>query len=489
MRTRFSYAGQGPPYSANAAPSKALKPFTYPTDQGSSYPDKWSSTFSSPVKALDGFEFATDLPKRNTRNTWNDFDHYKMSVLFPGAMSIPTCQRLFLTYPLGYIFNIPANMSTIASQFGGDSAPMTGVNPLYVGSGTGYKVVPVAGLQNLQFKALRAMLPGIRPRVLSLAEIYQLKDLPRINKTADMATKLITKIKALAPNSRIAEKLLFGYTKKLPLAKLLLVLPAELYLQVKFNILPLISDIAAIKDSCSTVAGEVAKLLQEQNRPQISHTSYDLSSLYARQYSVVTEPRAVTIPSTPPYGKYYTKATGWLSYNSSTIYLAIAKESREVLTSGCSFHAAIRYSYRFGKLQEENLAYFARLDSLGLGVNPIKELWELLPWSFVVDWVVDVSQYLDNLEDKHVKPVTAIHNWCWSQKIQRRTTFLTTFKQSGLAPEWNYSVPDVNTRTIVEEAYKRGTDGLNVTSALSGSGISSAEFILAGALAVTRIRT
>jgi hypothetical protein len=329
------------------------------------------------------------------------------------------------------------------------------------------------------------MLPGIRPRLFSLAEFYQLKDIKSVKNTAKLAKQWNFVLGNTLSNKKYAAQITRLIAKKLPLAKALLVLPADVYLQWKFNIQPLLGDIAAVKASYTTVASEIDKLIQNLNKPQIRHHSSDLSGIYKDVSSTFNDTRGVALNSIPPEGSYSVK-NNTFQYNPSGISLIVTKDVRKAHYDSCSFHAAMQYSYSLGPFERENLAHLARLDSLGIGTNPVKELWELIPWSFVVDWIFDVSQYLDNLESKHVKPVTSIHNWCWSQSVSRRTEIFTTFKSSYPDAEVAYNVPDVLTRIVSETAYKRGTDGLNVNSAIIGSGISSSEFILASALAVTR---
>jgi len=40
--------------------------------------------------------------------------------------------------------------------------------------------------------------------------------------------------------------------------------------------------------------------------------------------------------------------------------------------------------------------FLAYMDSIGL-VNPAAILWELVPYSFVVDWIVPIGQFLENI--------------------------------------------------------------------------------------------
>jgi len=489
MRTRTDYGteirGCGGSFPAN----NSWKPFTYPTNQNASYPGYWRSTYVNTSRVVTLFEFADDLNKRSTRNSWNPFQHYKMKVSYPPGPSIPTSQTLIsgLAAPWGYKINIPASALSISPTFGGDANPLWNVAPMYSKQGENYSIAPISGLSNLQSTALKAMLPGIRPRLYSLAELYQLKDVKSVKNTAIKVNTLLSGIMGNPIYKKYVPQLLHRFRSKMPLAKILLVLPADLYLQWKFNVAPLLGDIDAIKASNATVADDVRKLIDQQNTKQIRHFSRNVkSAAYAPSTATDMNARGYSLESVGPYGTFKLKNYDY-QYRASGVSVIGSQSTRVTEYTGCTFHAQVEYSYNFGDLSDSNVKWKAKLDSLGIGINPIKELWELVPWSFVVDWVVDVSHFLDNLENKNLKPVTVIHNWCWSQKITRTTKIYTTFKSSYPDPEWAYNVPDVNTHLITEEAYKRSTDGYNVHTALTGSGINENEFILSSALAITRL--
>jgi len=489
MRTRFIYAPNPTSVEGQFPANNSLKPITWPTSPTSSLPESWKAKFVSTTKRLQFFEFADELSKRNTRATWNNFQHYKMQVLYPSSTGVMTSapMGIGLPNPYGYRISIPCVAASVNSGFGGDADPIYGLTPLYIKSGGIYSIVPISGLSTLQLTALRAMLPGIRPRLFSLAELYQLKDFGSIRDTAQRASSLISQITGKPGLEKYTKKLLKGFARKLPLSKLLLVLPADIYLQWKFNIAPLLGDIAAVKSNYATVTADVDKLRRQEGILQTRHFSRDLSSAYRYSQSSFSGSRSFGLASVPPEQTYSIKGKAY-NYAPSGVSVIVTEDRRETSYDSCSFHAALQYSYHFSKIQRETLMHDAVLDRFGIGVNPIKELWELVPWSFVVDWVVDVSRFLESCENKHVKPVTVIHNWCWSQNLVRKTKIFSTFKSNYPNPEISYYVPDAGTRVIHEEAYKRSTSGLTLTPALSGSGIDSNEFILATALALSRWR-
>lgn len=56
-------------------------------------------------------------------------------------------------------------------------------------------------------------------------------------------------------------------------------------------------------------------------------------------------------------------------------------------------------------------------DSFGLHVSPAN-IWALMPWSFVVDWFVDVSGFLGQFDSDYTSPNTTILQACTSLKIK-----------------------------------------------------------------------
>lgn len=69
--------------------------------------------------------------------------------------------------------------------------------------------------------------------------------------------------------------------------------------------------------------------------------------------------------------------------------------------------AGFRFSYH-SPYDRGELNWRGMLDTLGLHVNP-SNIWAVLPWSFVVDWFVDVGGALDTLSSDWSEPSVNIH--------------------------------------------------------------------------------
>jgi hypothetical protein len=122
---------------------------------------------------------------------------------------------------------------------------------------------------------------------------------------------------------------------------------------------------------------------------------------------------------------------------------------------------------------------------LGLSFN-LKSIWDAIPWSFLVDWVIKVGDFLDGLSRGVLDPVLDILDYSWSIKRERHIQIYAAFSHDLPAGAstipWN-SIVDYP--TYRETAYRRQPKTLS-RNALILSGLSSRELSLAAALVVTR---
>lgn len=107
--------------------------------------------------------------------------------------------------------------------------------------------------------------------------------------------------------------------------------------------------------------------------------------------------------------------------------------------------SSFQYSYSIPNYSDRELRVRAYLDTLGLHVNPAN-VWAVLPWSFVVDWFVNVGQNLDRFSNDWVQPWVNLHQACHSQKIEATSEWTTTFLPKGQS---------VKTQTCSMRTYRR----------------------------------
>jgi hypothetical protein len=140
------------------------------------------------------------------------------------------------------------------------------------------------------------------------------------------------------------------------------------------------------------------------------------------------------------------------------------------------FYGNMTYWYTvptMGGLIDQTNAF---LDDIGINLNPAI-VWNAIPWSFVIDWVLNVNLWLDQFKYRQLEPVTVIGQYCWTMHVKRVTTLMMGYGGSANPVQ-----------RISEEAYRRQVAVPNWISSIQTSGLSLKEFSLASALAITRRR-
>jgi hypothetical protein len=390
------------------------------------------------------YEVTTDVGKENTRSSWNRFEHYKRSVEYnTGSCTVGT--SLYLPEGLAYdrITCVDGAQLYREELFGPAIAPINGLEPLLKMQNQEILYAP-AHLNELKKRSLQAMLPGIRPQLSLINSVIELKDFKTLPRT-------ISRITALAKRSgNVLRRVLGG--------------GADVYLQKEFNIVPLLSDIAGIQRALKNTSEQVKRLLTLERKVLTRHF---YAPLDPKTYQGQRDTSSNFGPSVVING-----SPGRLAGN--------FKAYRTVTYDKAQFHAEIQYSYFLSEFQRENAAILGLADALGVNLNPAI-LWNALPWSFVVDWVIDVSRWLDQFKVGNLEPVTVIHRYLWSSEIRRRTRVdIETNLDVPTLPK-----PMVHAVDSVESTYKRELGSVSFSD-ITTSGVSLKEFSLAGALALSR---
>lgn len=77
------------------------------------------------------------------------------------------------------------------------------------------------------------------------------------------------------------------------------------------------------------------------------------------------------------------------------------------------YHATMRYSYSLPLLDSYYEESLAKLDVLGVRLDPAI-VWNAIPYSFIVDWVVDVSGFLSSFAKDNYPINVVVHDFCHS---------------------------------------------------------------------------
>jgi hypothetical protein len=305
-------------------------------------------------------------------------------------------------------------------------------------------VPPPTGLSGLIQQSLNVMLPRIKEELSLINSIYELKDFKSFP----------TFLKKLSDFPDLFRK---GQEVLKPLR-----LIADSYLQYAFNLKPLVSDISGLYRSLSTREKALNNLITRAGRVQTRH----FQVLLNEETNDVVEH---TYSFDQGSGQSFYKVTG-------------AKSTFMSFVEPTVFHAEIEYNYNYTQYQLEHARVLALLDAFGVNLNPAI-IWNAIPWSFVVDWVLGVSQYLKQFSIRNMEPVINIRQYLWSVRRVRRITSQLKLGNNLYISDGSRPGP-----TTVEIAYRRQVQVPSASSIMS-SGLSSKEFSLGAALVIARKRS
>lgn len=414
------------------------------------------------------------------RQSMNDCTHYRCSRRFPGAWtdgwhawySTTNHARpnpgLWLIGPLPLYELWDTNRYRpwpISASFGSWTDPLKDLPALAVADlseGTAMLFPDTEKSDNiLAQKALEAMLPGIKASLSIPNSIYELKDMrkipqsmQRIHQLLDASKRLVRRENSALSSLASLRKLGLTAAYKGKTLRQILRSVSDSYLQVSFNLNPLLSDLTALRNSMSGLRGELEALLQRANLPQRRHFRTTLYDEY---------------PSTSLQKSF--------ALSAQTYYTPSLKVTREVNYSVRTFNATLEYSYKLPQVNADLRSVLAILDRLGVNLNPAI-IWNALPWSFVVDWVFGVSRWLDQFKVRNIEPIVHVRGFCMSRHVRR-----TTKVYFDAAPGFVGPVSEV-----YEDAYRRkaGLRHDQISSSIRSSGLNLKEFSLSSALLLSR---
>jgi hypothetical protein len=407
-------------------------------------------------------------PSLTSKKDWNSFQHYKaVRGPAPPSSAMQIAMRMWEYEPniyTGFAHHWRTGIrpvvsgSLVTTPFGEPGMPVQGLPKFLDPDSEGNIVPPPAELSRHNKAALASMLPGIKAGLSAINSTIELKDfasLPRAIKSAAI----------------------FAIKNRKALAKIVRAIAIEVgdprfvsgsYLQLKFNIQPLISDIMGVHRALATVEEKLRQLINGAGRPQHRHFSRML---------LENGP----IADSSDYGHIYRQPEeiGAFVIDYSFSYLL-----RDTIQEPTLFHAEIDYNYTLSQFQLEHARVLALMDSVGINLNPAI-VWNAIPFSFVVDWLLNVSSWLGDRKRLNMEPKINIRRYLWSVKRKRKVFLKKSFfsNQTYLPPQsQTTSLP-----TIFETAYRRDVGQVD-SGTLEVSGLNSREFTLGLALGTVMVK-
>jgi len=386
------------------------------------------------------------------RGSWNDLDHRKVVKDLPvtSPMVVYSSSELGDIPSPFVVFHIVNNpwWGTYGSNDDSFDPFVWAGHDSFLSNTSGNLLSDPPLIQTKIDSLVSSMLPILKSELSLVNSLIELKDFVTLKSTITKTSDLIGKLSK-------ADLSLFGIRKWLHTG-------ADNFLQWKFNVSPTISDVNGIYRSLASVEKKFRHLINNEGRTRIVHRTIHLN---------VPEPSYITVDHLPmnttldAIGK---SRTGFRFHYYPTV-----------------LHVEMEYNYWFYSFQREHAHLLALLDMFGVNFNP-RILWNAIPWSFTIDWLIGVGRWLDQFKVSLLEPLINIQRCLWS--VKRIRTCHSDFSTSvDIDPNVREIYRSTGTPSMAwtETSYKRRKFMPSVSS-IELSGLSSSEVSLGAALAFAR---
>jgi hypothetical protein len=246
---------------------------------------------------------------------------------------------------------------------------------------------------------------------------------------------------------------------------------ANVHLQYSFGWKPLVSDIQKLYKQLTTVNSRLDEIWKRQNQPQTRHFKWELlpkgSDEVWSGWSVGTAVSGVN----PSFNYSYP--------NSGSAAVVMRTRTRYRYIVRPIYHATLRYSYSCPGALDARAKTRGWLDALGVRADP-SIVWNAIPFSFLVDWIVDVSGFLRRFSVDNLGLSVRCEDFASSVKFHymiQREAYVT------------WGPHQTNSQMILEEEglhYERRVGIPDIGAALKVAGMDSDKASLAASLLRSR---
>jgi len=323
----------------------------------------------------------------------------------------------------------------------------------------------IAKLKQLDYFAYDTILPemegGFKTPVF-LGEIFELKLLWR--DAVLLLTKLPSKVWALFSR---------------PLKEI-----SETWLSAIFGWLPFVSDVKSIFNILTTIDDKVFDFIEGQDKVHTSHFQKALSPLTFKPEEWFSDTKYLTIDTSDSEWSFASAA-----FHKIVLRCKVTREVTEV-----KYHHTLEYSYKLPGWNRAVQTFLASLDAWGLNISP-SDIWELVPFSFVIDWFTDAQSLVETLDYTNLPVQATVYDSCRSIKYRLiETVELEGIEELYLTPtsydtsdEWTIN-PGSASYTVVNDAYYRWPGIVEPTNEQQSGFLwpSGLQWITAGALLGSR---
>jgi hypothetical protein len=275
--------------------------------------------------------------------------------------------------------------------------------------------IPVVDMDAYADQALAYMLPTLNQGVSLINFIHELKDLKSWSRGGSAVARvrgerLNRQGRPVKGSSGVGELPYSDMMYRLPggRGKMLKSITKRLtgaHLEASFGIVPFFADLIKTTDSVMSLAYRLEILKRNSNRRLVRHYRKVLPDSSGEPTSRGW--RELKAPVTRLWPTPYDSDTVGSARPSGTFRFKARWIQRPV------YHATIRYSYSLPSMREGEEKLWTLLDTLGVRLDP-SIVWNAIPYSFIVDWIADVSGFLQTFARDNFPIETHVVDFCHS---------------------------------------------------------------------------
>lgn len=329
----------------------------------------------------------------------------------------------------------------------------------------GQSAVSVQGIPwaTLASTAVQKTFPSFHSENNLVNFVLELKDFKHVVKmiSGRFSSKLTLLQQAAAFVKKGKRALDFDFSKSLKWL-------SKRHLEYNFGWRPLYNDVNALLKAISGFDAAYKKIVIDGNKPVTKHWSTIVNGTSRNE--VIYHVDNVGLPNNNSwYGDFR--------------YGVCTKVTRHK-SDGVKYNASVRMRYSVPpELLTAGGQAKAWLDYLGVSQNPAT-VWNAIPFTFLIDWVINIGKYLDRLRTDNISFQTEIVDFCHSAKLTQQVTYAIALRNFtggsyGTGPWTVTDAADVST-------YERRVGLPDLTLAIQTSGLNGRELSLAGALVAVR---
>lgn len=185
------------------------------------------------------------------------------------------------------------------------------------------------------------------------------------------------------------------------------------YLATIFGVLPLVKDIQTIIEKLITQRKAIADFMYFRNKSRTFHFEKRLNKLTFRDEEWFSGTGNLYLSAETHYANYWFARDHIYTIDLATTW------NREI--DDLVYHASLEYSYDVQGIPEYLMSFLAYLDHWGVNLS-ISDVWEIVPFSFVVDWFYNVGNLLDRYDFVNLPVSVIIYDYCRSFKYNSTYT-------------------------------------------------------------------